>query len=107
MVRDDAVKIASEYISSLSGHGLVISKAILFGSYARNDFNKDSDIDILIVSPDFDKDDDTYYALLWKLTKIGNYKIEPVPVGENSFINSSASPIIEIAKSEGIELKIA
>ncbi|HON78246.1 MAG TPA: nucleotidyltransferase domain-containing protein [Spirochaetota bacterium] len=107
MVREDAVKLAREYIGALSDHGLKITRAIIFGSYARGDSNDNSDIDLLLVSPDFDNDNDRYYGLLWKLTKIGNYKIEPVPVGEEYFSRDSGSPIVEIAKHEGYELKIA
>ncbi|PKL38577.1 MAG: nucleotidyltransferase domain-containing protein [Spirochaetae bacterium HGW-Spirochaetae-1] len=107
MVREDAVRIARQYIALLSDHGLNITRAILFGSFARGDFNDGSDIDLLLVSPAFDTDKDSYYGLLWKLTKISDYKIEPVPVGEELFNRDSGFPIVEIAKHEGYELKIA
>ena len=87
----------------MTEHGLKISKAILFGSFARGDFNDESDIDLLLVSPDFDTDKDRHYGLLWKLTKISDYKIEPVPVGEEIFNRDSGFPIVEIAKHEGYE----
>ena len=104
MVREDAVKLARKYIESLSDHGLNITRAILFGSFARGDFNDDSDIDLLLVSPQFDKGNDDYYGLLWKLTKVADYKIEPVPVGEEYFSMDTGSPVVEMAKQEGYEL---
>ncbi len=107
MGREDAVKLACKYVASLSEHGLVITRAIIFGSYARGDYTDESDIDLLLVSPEFDKGRERYYGLLWKLTKIGDYRIEPVPVGEKYFNSDSGSPVIETAKHEGIELKIA
>lgn len=107
MVREDAIKLALEYVMALSDHGLKITRAIIFGSYARGENNDNSDIDLLLVSPEFDRDIDRYYGLLWKMTKVGDYKIEPVPVGEEYFKLDSGSPIIESAKQEGYELKIA
>jgi predicted nucleotidyltransferase len=37
----------------LERRGLNISKIVLFGSYAKQTENKDSDIDLIIVSRDF------------------------------------------------------
>lgn len=106
MVAEDALKISQKYIESLIKNGISISKAIIFGSYARGDYTDESDIDLLLVSPLFDKPMDAYYGLIWKLTKIANYKIEPVPVGEKFFRMDTGSPIIEQAKIEGIDLPL-
>lgn len=107
MVTKDAVSLIRKYIASLSDHDIRITKVIIFGSFARGDFNDDSDIDLILVSPDFDTITDSAYALLWKLTRVADYKIEPIPVSEDYFNSDTGSPIIESAKLEGIELLIA
>ena len=43
-------KILAEFIEACKGVPLGTIKAILFGSVARNDFDINSDIDILVVS---------------------------------------------------------
>lgn len=47
-----SIKIARNYVKDLSGH-LDISRAILFGSHARGDNQRDSDLDIIVVSREF------------------------------------------------------
>lgn len=46
--------IINEYIDNLKNK-LKINKVILFGSAARGVFNKDSDLDIIVLSNDFKK----------------------------------------------------
>ncbi len=107
MVKEDALNLAKKYIAALCENGIPVTKAILFGSFARGDYSETSDIDILIVSPEFDKNDESYYGLLWKLTRVADYRIEPIPVGEKRFNTDTGSPVIESAKIEGIELRVA
>ena len=58
-------KKIEEYIKELKKDKLPISRAILFGSYARNRQHKWSDIDLCIVSPKFkDFFDDMQYLFL-------------------------------------------
>ncbi len=47
-------KIIKEYIRELKPF-IKIKKAILFGSWARGTAHRDSDIDLIIISPDFKK----------------------------------------------------
>ena len=49
-MREKAVSIARRYVERMRGRVGPLT-AILVGSYARGDFNKWSDIDLLIVSP--------------------------------------------------------
>lgn len=59
----------------------------------------------MLISPLFDTNDDRYYGKLWRLTKVSNYRIEPIAVGERRFLEDDSSPIIEIARREGIEVQ--
>ena len=77
-----------EYIKGLHNiYGSVIEKIILYGSYARGDFNKDSDIDIMILT---DLKDEEYYQYFEKISDFtydleydNNFDIEISPVIKN------------------------
>ena len=68
-------KYAKEVISNM-----VVNKIILYGSYARGDYRKDSDIDVAVVVPRSSISDDilTDMAKLYKLSVDISTDIEPV-----------------------------
>ncbi len=47
------IEIAKRYIAVLKEHGIQVESAYLYGSYANGTPEKDSDIDILVVSKQF------------------------------------------------------
>lgn len=47
-------KFIKDYVETLEPH-IRVEKVILFGSYARGKVHRDSDIDLIIISPDFKK----------------------------------------------------
>jgi len=48
-------KIITEYLRNLNGLGIEVSQIILYGSFAKGNPKKHSDIDIAVVSPTFRK----------------------------------------------------
>ncbi|MEI7981111.1 MAG: nucleotidyltransferase domain-containing protein [Bacteroidota bacterium] len=104
MVQQDALKIARQYVSNLNNAGIVIYKAYLFGSYARNQASEGSDIDILLVSEAFDTDDDAILSKPWSPKYRNDYRIEPVAVGKKRFQTRDNSMILEVVQQEGIEI---
>ena len=48
-----AVETARRFISELEKRGVKVVEAYLFGSWARGDWLVDSDVDVVVVSPDF------------------------------------------------------
>jgi len=48
-------EIIKQYTSKLSGLGIGVERMILFGSYAKGHPREDSDIDLIVVSKDFEK----------------------------------------------------
>lgn len=48
-----AIKIARQYINELKRNKIRVTKAYLYGSYAYGKPTPDSDIDIVVVSPQF------------------------------------------------------
>lgn len=81
-------QIIDEFVAGVSEIlGNRVKKIILYGSYARGDFNKDSDIDIMILT---DLNDEEYYQYFEKISDLAydlefdnNFDIEISPVIKN------------------------
>jgi predicted nucleotidyltransferase len=106
MAKGEVIKILKNYCLLLSSSGIPVYKAFLYGSYSRNEATPDSDIDILIVSELFDKQNDMLKVRAWRLTDKINNKIEPYIIGLQKFETDNISPILQIIKKEGIEIPI-
>lgn len=83
-----------------------IQKAIFFGSRARGDYLKDSDYDIILVSPDFENIFFTQrIAQMYIFWKHYPLEIEPICYTPKEFkIKSKEHGIVRQAIREGIEL---
>lgn len=102
MVDTAVVQSIRQYLHTLKKHGIFAQYGVLFGSYARNQPQTWSDIDLAVVSEQFDdqpRREDV--ALLWKVAARIDSRIEPIPVGKRQFENGSDSAIVEIARREG------
>jgi predicted nucleotidyltransferase len=89
MDKRNALKIARNYVKFLIAHRhYKIRAAFLFGSYTRNNFNSDSDIDIALILEGYD---DTIEELskLMQFRRGFDLKIEPHPVAKDDFENNS------------------
>ena len=51
--REDIIENVRSFVQEIISSGVPIDKAILFGSYSKNNFNVDSDVDVALVSPNF------------------------------------------------------
>ena len=73
----------NKYVEELKKH-YNITAIILFGSYAKGTNNEDSDIDIAVISDDFD---DIYdcMAILMGLTWDIDARIEPHPIKKKDY----------------------
>jgi predicted nucleotidyltransferase len=58
----------------------------LFGSYAKNNAHKDSDIDVALVVNQLDKDYSVLHTepILWRLKRKIDYRIEPHVIARDS-----------------------
>ena len=104
MSQADVINIVRAYLVILKQAGINIDKAYLYGSYARDEANIDSDIDLLLVSSQFDTDDDYVLAKPWLYTNRVDYRIEPLSIGLKKFTSDDTSPIIEVVRQTGIEI---
>ncbi|MBU1568760.1 MAG: nucleotidyltransferase domain-containing protein [Proteobacteria bacterium] len=97
--------IARRYLQRLVSLGVVVERGIIFGSHARGEASKWSDIDLIVVSPRFDtprtRDD---INLLWRVAVREDSRIEPIPCGSKEWLEGNTSAIVEMARREGKEL---
>ena len=103
MAEESIIKSIRKYLNELQRLGVPIKFGILFGSHARKDTNRWSDIDLLVVSPRYDesyKREDI--NMLWRTAARTDNRIEPVPVGLHRWETDDESTIIEAARREGI-----
>ncbi len=102
MVEPAIVSVVQSYLAAVRRRGIRASQAVLFGSYARGDAQSDSDMDILVIAPEFDGPyDKNLVDLLWELRAQTDSRIEPIAVGERQWREDDASAIIETARREG------
>lgn len=103
MVESAVVSAVRRYLSVLPTVGIHASRAVLFGSFARGEADQYSDIDLVVIAPEFDaeRDFDTIRNL-WETTLLADNRIEPIPCGEREWDSGDGRPIIEIARREGL-----
>jgi uncharacterized protein len=101
MVKENAINIIRQYIEVCRSYGIDFYKVILFGSFAKGNNSKDSDIDIALVSDNFT---DYPIADRRKIVKanIKFSQIEPHTFSTVYFLKGD--PFIDEIKRTGIEI---
>ncbi|MCM1309870.1 MAG: nucleotidyltransferase domain-containing protein [Bacteroides sp.] len=82
MDKEQAIKLARRYKSLLEEY-LPVKALYLYGSFSKDTYTKDSDIDIAVVVDSLDSD---YFAdtpILWKIKRRISNLIEPVLLTED------------------------
>jgi predicted nucleotidyltransferase len=85
MVKKQIEIIVREYVKALRDRNIRVEKAILYGSYARGQATKDSDIDIAIVSPDLGKDYLEEAVMLKEISEDIDLDISPRPYSSEEY----------------------
>lgn len=90
--------MAQEFIDEVRKSGILISNASVYGSWAKGTANKDSDIDVCVVSTYYGKD---YIKEMVELRKIAltiDSRIEPTPFAPKDFNDPYGTLASEIRK---------
>lgn len=97
-------QIIEDYVKRVS-KDIPVQKVILFGSYAKGNFKKDSDIDLAIFSNYF-QDMNRVDGIIYLLTEAADYNIdlEPQPFTLDEYDNPIG--IVEEIIKTGIEIPI-
>lgn len=108
MVHTTVVKGVKKYLDRLSQTGLPVSFGVIFGSYATGTANQYSDIDLVVVSSDFDKAiSRDNIKKLWQIAARIDSRIEPIPCGQLQWQNDKSNAIIEIARTKGQTIPVS
>ncbi len=77
------LEVIYNYLQAVNQAGIQASRAVLFGSWARDEAHPDSDIDLLIIAPEFDGSQDRKLSnRLWELHALTDWRIEPIACSE-------------------------
>ena len=105
---ESIVKSVQHYLRAVSRKRVPVKYGVLFGSYARGQQHEWSDIDLLVVSPRYDRKwTHKDWAKLWVVAAHTDVRIEPIPVGEKQYKEDDGSLIIEVARREGQIIPLA
>jgi predicted nucleotidyltransferase len=106
MVDQSVEQSVKSYLQAVRQTGIRAMRAILYGSRARGTASADSDIDLVVIAPEFDlRPDRKLVERLWQLRASTDHRIEPIHCGEAEWAAPTTSrAIIEIAHREGIEI---
>ena len=102
MDKRDALDIAVKYANVVKSKYDFV-KIILFGSYAKGNFNEDSDIDIAVILKDYTNLIDIQVDLMRLRRKIDS-RIEPHPFREKDF--DITNPIVNEILKYGQDINI-
>ncbi len=101
MDKSKALRIVKEYINFLQKNQYNVQKAYVFGSYAKGNFDDDSDIDIAIILRNL-KNSFNMQVDLMKLRRKFDTRIEPHPFDEKGF--DFSNPLVNEILKTGIKV---
>ncbi len=106
MVEQTILSKIQQYVFALENHGLHVSKVVLFGSHVTGNIHEWSDIDLIVISERFDEAAPIAdINLLWHTTLEVDNRIEPIACGKRQWQEDDVTPILEIARREGIVIE--
>lgn len=83
--------------------GIHPSMCVVFGSFARGNAGKSSDIDLLVVAPELEPPRSiARVKKLWRAASMSDNRIEPNPCGVKEWQTGDDRPLLEIVKKEGV-----
>lgn len=100
-INGEIIQVIQKYIEKISQF-YNVEAIILFGSYAKGTENEDSDIDIAIISSDFNdiiEDGANLIGYTWKI----DTRIEPHPITTEDY-NKVANPFVQEVIDTGIKV---
>ena len=102
MADPKVIAAVKEYLRKLAENGLSVAFCVIFGSQVTGRANELSDIDLIVVSSQFDgKISRETINKLWHIAARTDSRIEPIPCGQDQWQNNNTDAILEIARNEG------
>lgn len=99
-------QIVESYLEFLPSRGIHPTGAVLFGSQLAGTADDWSDIDVVVIAPEFDGSP-SYHEVnqLWRSTVHVDNRIEPIACGTEEWERETMRPIIDIARREGVMIR--
>lgn len=94
MAKKSVMKIVKDFIKAVKEDGIRVKVAFLYGSYAMDKANEDSDIDIAVVSPDFGKDFFDECVNLKRISEKIDFDISPRAYSLEEYQNAEQSSFL-------------
>lgn len=105
MVKKAVIDAIRRYMAALPAYGIRATKAVVYGSHAGGHHHEWSDIDVIVVAPEFDKSHDlALVEKFWLATEAADDRIEPIACGEREWETDESRPILEMARLYGVEI---
>ena len=106
MVDTKIAEIAHRYFGLISSEGIPVKRIILFGSFVSGRTHEWSDIDFLVVLDDSvtGSEFDRVSTHLWTLGQKIDIRIEPLTISESEWQNDDVTPVILVAREQGIQI---
>ncbi len=103
MVDASIVEQVRRYLAALPRYGIHARRAVLYGSFARGEAGPWSDIDLVVIAPEFDGPNrGRMVEDLWGARVHADVRIEPIACGEEEWDEDDSRPLLEIARREGV-----
>jgi|SRR3990167_8320450 len=99
MTKQYLKELVLRYKSALAQKNIPVSAIYLFGSYARGNAGKASDIDLCVISDTFGRDDFKEMVMINQIAKRVAAEIEAFPVAEEEFRKKNNPFVIEALKT--------
>ncbi len=101
--KNQGIRLAEELRRELAGILGEQIQVILFGSHARDEATNASDVDMLVVLPDLEKDTlNILLEIAWQVGFEAGKVISVVPATQQEMQLLSASPFFQAVQKEGI-----
>jgi len=104
------VRQAAELIKNfLKDRNIAVDKIVIFGSYTKGNYTKDSDLDIAVISQDFNGKDvfqkaEMLKGLKWTLVEKFELSFDIVPVSLKQWQESSSLVVDFIKEGQALPL---
>jgi len=102
MVSREIIEIVERFIKEIENEGIRVGKVFLYGSYAWGQAREDSDIDVAVVSCDFEKDAIEENMRLWEIAVVVDVRLAPLALAESDLEKLHIPIVAEVQK--GIDL---
>lgn len=105
MFETAVVAAVQRYLKRLQEHGLSPAFAVVFGSWTKGLPDPWSDIDLVVVAPEFDEGVSfRQLSLLWQVAARVDSRLEPFPCGLREWVEGGDRLIVEVVRREGVRI---